>query len=295
MRRWGLPWNASFRRNVSVHDPVRISTPLGEGGGSNTPRPRFFSGDQPMILELPQLAEHVKWGNSKDRFCFVLAEKGRPMSSYDKEYREKPDLFGAQASKLLEEFGSIIKGGGRVLDIGVGQGRNALPLARRGLRVVGVDSSRVSIEHVRDMAQREVLPVETWQGSVFDYAADPEAFDAILVFGLLQILTRERISTLTEKIQSWVAPGGLVFLAAWHTGDPNYERINRHYQALGEHSFKGDDGEIRTFLAPNEVVQLFPAWEVVHHWEGLGPMHRHGDGAPEQHGDVELVVKKPAL
>jgi tellurite methyltransferase len=218
------------------------------------------------------------------------------MSDYDRDYSQTPNLFGEHASPLLKTYAKDIKSGGRILDIGIGQGRNALPLARSGFQVVGVDSSQVAIDLVSRSAAQDALPlklrVDTWQGSIFDYPAEDASFDGILIFGLLQVLDREAIGCLIARIHRWSAPGGLVFLTAWQIDAPNYQRISQSYEPLGQHSYRRDDGEIRTFMAKDEVLTLFKGYDVLHHWEGLGPVHQHGDGAPERHGDVELVARK---
>jgi len=59
---------------------------------------------------------------------------------YEDAYRT-PDWFGSAPHPLLERFAARLPAGARVLDIGSGQGRHALPLARRGCRVTGLDTS----------------------------------------------------------------------------------------------------------------------------------------------------------
>ena len=72
-----------------------------------------------------------------------MKEKRVPEENYDVAYSQ-PDWFGARESHLLERYAAQIPDQARVLDIGIGQGRNALPLARRcrqaGL-VVEIDPS----------------------------------------------------------------------------------------------------------------------------------------------------------
>ncbi len=55
---------------------------------------------------------------------------------YDDWYSEVTDV-GATVARMVELSGS----GGRVLELGVGTGRLAIPMSTAGLRVVGIDSS----------------------------------------------------------------------------------------------------------------------------------------------------------
>ncbi len=50
---------------------------------------------------------------------------------YNATYQQA-DYFGVEASPLLAKYAEWIPAGARVLDIGAGQGRNTLPLARSG-------------------------------------------------------------------------------------------------------------------------------------------------------------------
>ena len=216
------------------------------------------------------------------------------MRDYDRTYRETGDYFGAEPSELLDLFGERIPPGSRILDVGIGQGRNALPLARQGYRVTGIDTSAVAIATVRELAGRENLDLELRQGDFLDYAPDDDTgFGAVLAFGLLQTLSRRDGASLLHRFRAWIRPGGLLFVTAWHVDDPGYALTSAGWARAGLHSFRTDDGEHRTFLARGEILDLMLGWSVVHHWEGIGPVHRHGDGAAERHGLVELVAIKP--
>jgi SAM-dependent methyltransferase len=67
--------------------------------------------------------------------------------NYDALYRENPDYFGRPFPELLEWFSGRTERG-YVLDIGCGQGRNALPLAEMGYKVHAIDVSEVAIRQL---------------------------------------------------------------------------------------------------------------------------------------------------
>ena len=55
-----------------------------------------------------------------------------------KKYKEQDCLWGLEPNKYVVQIPKIIKSG-KVLDIGVGEGRNALFLAKQGFEVLGID------------------------------------------------------------------------------------------------------------------------------------------------------------
>lgn len=82
------------------------------------------------------------------KFYFMAVE-------YDKYYQTE-DLFGKAYPELLD-FYSQLKERGRLLDVGCGQGRDAIPLARMGYNVTGIDHSIVGIKQMNKIAEKENL------------------------------------------------------------------------------------------------------------------------------------------
>ena len=83
--------------------------------------------------------------------------------AYDNYYVTE-NLFGEPYPELIAFFSKISKKG-KVLDLGCGQGRDAIALARLGFEVVGIDNSKVGIDQMNRMAKTENLAVS---GIVFD-------------------------------------------------------------------------------------------------------------------------------
>jgi len=216
------------------------------------------------------------------------------MTDYDRLYRETADYFGTEPSPLLEQFKDHIPPDSPVLEIGVGQGRNALPLARQGLAVTGIDISSVAIDGVGAIARREKLPLELWHGSFLDFEPPAGTFGTVLAFGLMQTCLRREGAALLFRLREWTRPGGVIFLSAWHVDDPSYGAVSETWTRVGLHSFQKETGEVRTFLARGEIRDLLIGWGVLHCWEGMTEEHSHGDGPPEQHGAVELVAVRTA-
>lgn len=164
--------------------------------------------------------------------------------SYDSRYQTVPDYFGAGPARLLAEYLHLIDPDGFVVDVGCGQGRNALYLARSGRRVAAMDPSRVAVAIVDRLAGGHDLPIETHACGFEEFRTAPGSVAGVLLFGIENADTPE--------------------------------------------------GEIRTYLEPGEILGLFGDWEILHHREGLGPEHRHGDRPPERHSRIEALVRKQA-
>lgn len=130
---------------------------------------------------------------------------------YDKLYRETPDALGPPTKALLDAFATHLGGPARVLDIGCGQGRDALPLARMGHRVVGVDLSPKGVADMIAAAAAEGLDVTGHAADITGYIPEGR-FDALLFDRTLHMLAPPERHAVLARLLEYLEPGGLVFL-----------------------------------------------------------------------------------
>ena len=69
------------------------------------------------------------------------------------------DRYGGLDPEFAVDFLAGLAGGGAVLELGIGTGRIALPLARRGVVVVGVDASEAMVDRLRAKPGGDSIPV----------------------------------------------------------------------------------------------------------------------------------------
>lgn len=97
----------------------------------------------------------------------------------------------------------------KVLDIMAGYGRHALPLARRGFHLTGVD---ISDEYCREMeaeAKSDQLPVVVMQGDFVEVSLGDEKFDAAYCLGnSFCFFSREVMMQFLHKVADHLQPGG---------------------------------------------------------------------------------------
>src|SRR3954470_24331414 len=74
---------------------------------------------------------------------------------YDEWYGEAGFLETDASVELVAELAQ----GGPVLELAIGTGRLALPLAERGLEVHGVDASEAMVEKLREKPGGDAIPV----------------------------------------------------------------------------------------------------------------------------------------
>lgn len=109
--------------------------------------------------------------------------------SYNKYYQSE-NLFGEPYPELIN-FYSTFKNKGRLLDLGCGQGRDAIALARLGFKVTGIDHSEVGINQLNKIAKKERLPLVGVVADIFEYSSY-EGFPFILLDSMFHFGKKEK-------------------------------------------------------------------------------------------------------
>lgn len=117
-----------------------------------------------------------------------------------------PDVIARMVDWLVETL--ALRPGDAVIDLGCGPGLYATQLARRGLRVTGVDYSRRSIEYARVAAAGHDLAI-TYRHQDYLTLDDDAQYDAaLLIYGDLCVLAPEKRDALLRRIHRALKPGG---------------------------------------------------------------------------------------
>ena len=213
------------------------------------------------------------------------------MSDYNKVYSTHKAVFGEKPEKILIDFYKKIDNSSPVLDIGAGQGRNSIFLAENGYGVEAVEPSEIGIKQIEKIAELNSLPIFLSHCDIFSFEPKVDYYSAVLIFGLLQILTREQISQLISSMYDWVAEESLIFITAFSTEDLSFVTHKKNDTEISHNSFQDSTGMVRTYFEPNEILKLFPDYKVLYHKEYLTEKHTHGDGAEHQHAMIEVVFE----
>ena len=125
---------------------------------------------------------------------------------YDDE-AEHDGRFAPEAIEPVVDFLVELAGDGQVLELGIGTGRIALPLAARGVPVQGIDLSEEMVARLRAKPGGEQIPV-----TIGDFATtkvDGTFRLAYLVYNTIQNLTTQDAQVACfENVADHLEPGG---------------------------------------------------------------------------------------
>ncbi len=130
-------------------------------------------------------------------------------TKWDKRYNKRTFVYGKAPAKFLAENFDYLKPESQILDMGMGEGRNAVFLAQKGHLVTGIDISSVAIKKAKRLGNERGVKFKTITGSLKKYKIPLNSYDAIICFYYVD-------RSLNKKIMGWLKPGGILIYEA-HT------------------------------------------------------------------------------
>jgi SAM-dependent methyltransferase len=191
-----------------------------------------------------------------------------------KDFVARPNAFLRQCLQRIAPGHAGQKRGGRkrrALDIGLGQGRNAMLLAQRGYDTTGIDRSDVGILAAQRMSDARGLG-----GRISAVIADTERFEyGRNRWDLIVLLCYPQPMILIDRLKAALRPGGHIVV----------ERFSRP---------RGNNPlDKRETKKPSPMLASFVDWHVLHYENDQLKSDWHWDGESPRGAIVRMLVRKP--
>ncbi|MBA3476435.1 MAG: class I SAM-dependent methyltransferase, partial [Actinobacteria bacterium] len=131
------------------------------------------------------------------------------------------DMFDPEVVDPIVDFLVELAGDGPALELGIGTGRIALPLARRGVRVQGIDLSEAMVAKLRAKPDAEQIGVTI--GDFATATVEGTFSIAYLVFNtILNLTTQDEQVACFQNVAAHLEPGGCFVI---EVGVPGLQRL----------------------------------------------------------------------
>lgn len=170
---------------------------------------------------------------------------------WDARYGEKDGAMwsGRPNGRLVVEVANLTPG--RALDVGCGEGADAVWLAQNGWSVTAIDVSEVAVGRAREAAGRAHAAVKWMVGDALETAFEAGSFD--LVSLQYPALPKAAGGVTIRALLDAVRPGGLL-LAVYHDLD---EEHREHMRSRGfDPADYIDAHDLVRLLAPDFRIEL---------------------------------------
>ncbi len=197
-------------------------------------------------------------------------------AEWDRRYTDRERLWSGQPNgALVVEVAGLTPG--RVLDVGCGEGADAVWLARSGWEVTALEVSGVALERAAEHARDAGVPIRWVHAGLAEAALPPGAFD--LVSAQYPALQRTPDGAAERALLGAVAPGGLLLLV--------------HHAGMDTQQVHDDGFEPADYVWPAMVAALLDDdWDVERNEER--PRIAPGGGAGAHHTD-DVVLRARRL
>jgi tellurite methyltransferase len=187
----------------------------------------------------------------------------------------KVEVFGPPSTEIVRLAASLPPRS-RVLDMGCGEGRNALCLARAGHDVHAFDLSSAGVAKLLAAARREELAVRAWVADV--RTADLGGpYDLIVNHGVLALLHRSDWTRVLARMRELTAPGGRNVVCVFTDRAPCPPDLVPFTHGL---------------FRPGELRARYNGW-VVEEWRSYFLHDEHPGGLRHVHAVEKIVARRP--
>lgn len=208
-------------------------------------------------------------------------EKRSVADLYDSLYQEKGPVFGGGKPDELVEQAAKLSAPTNVIEIGCGDGRNSLFLAKEGFDVMAVDLSSVGIEKLQETARQEELKIQTEVGDIRNIELTGD-YGVIVSTYVLHHLPRTDALKLVGEIKLHTSEGGYNIITTFtQNGD--------FYRSMLKDGTRDD-----FYPATNELQELYNGWEVIQYEEReWTAKKKNPDGSPMKNVEARILARKP--
>lgn len=214
----------------------------------------------------------------------------KKLSAWEEAYRSVESMWGLKPDHILLEYASLIPKG-NVLDLGIGEGRNALFFAKMGYEVEGVDISQTAIERCIERAKKTNLKLKAEVKDLKEVDIPQGRYSLIIAAWVLNFFKKRAAEEIIGKIKNGLKKDGFVYIGIFSLDDPGYKRAKKSLEVVEENTFYSSQrNSFFHYFTREEVLSLFADFQVIYYAVGTGLDISHG--GPHYHGFIEYMGQK---
>jgi len=180
-------------------------------------------------------------------------------------------------TKTLQLIFKKIKPKSHFLDLGFGQGKDVLFMAKNKFNVTAVEKSESLVKQIKEDIKKDNLNnIKVTQSNALDFKIEKNKYDIINCNNVLPFLKKDKALGLIKNIQKKIKKNGFILLSAFTTDDPSYKSKDKFL----------------TYFKPQEILKLFNDFKIIYYLENVILDNGHlSDPEPHKHGVVKIIVQ----
>ncbi|MEK3886673.1 methyltransferase domain-containing protein [Bacillus sp. FSL K6-3431] len=203
------------------------------------------------------------------------------IKNYDRLYSNMDYHWGKEPNKLVNNIFDFLPSDSLnnkvALDLGCGEGRDSVFLAKKGCKVIGVEILKTGLLKAEKLANENGVNINLVEGNINSFII-LEKVDVLIALGILQYLKPENRLKQIKHFKEMTKSGGLHVLFAF-TEHPEIEDAP-------------DWGEEEFLYKQGELLSYYDDWEPLLKREYI-MKDITLDRTPHTHFKTVLIVRKP--
>lgn len=212
---------------------------------------------------------------------------------WEKQYaKTENNLWGLQPIHTLVEYTSLLESKSKVLDLGLGEGRNALYFSRSGFVTEGIDISETAVLRAKKYAEENNLAMKAEVGDVTSFEIKENTYSLIILANVLNFFQEKDIKNIIEKAKKGLMEDGFIYINVFDRKDPSLERNrNNGHQRLNDLTFyRQATNSYIHYFSKEELMNYFTGYQTIKMADSYLLDINHGE--PHYHSIIEMLVKK---
>lgn len=202
--------------------------------------------------------------------------------SFDDIYDDHQDYYNKPSDGLISCLNSFKVIPGKALDIGCGQGRNAIWLAKNGYDVDAFDTAINAVEKLSDISRNNHLKINAFSKDLCKYNMHQDYYDLIVVQTTLNHVDPSFLKIICSNIENALKINGFLYAVCFTEEDPAY---------TGKVHIESECSKyVQYYFKKNELKKMFNKLHALYYREYMKIDTGHGQD--HFHGKAKLIAQK---
>ncbi|MEM4703424.1 MAG: methyltransferase domain-containing protein [Candidatus Pacearchaeota archaeon] len=200
-----------------------------------------------------------------------MVEKNKGV--WEKIYKStKGEIWKFKPHNITVRLTKLIPKGASVLDLGCGDGRDSVFLAKKGFKVTGIDVSKSAIKRLKDRARKEKVKIKTIIADLEKYRIRKN-YDLIFSCVTFHLLKKSSINRIIKNMKEKTKQNGLNALFVFRKKGHELQKKN-------------------TYLGKCALTNYYRDWKIIHYKEFKMKDKHSGDPNFHYHYIAEIIARK---
>jgi SAM-dependent methyltransferase len=213
--------------------------------------------------------------------------------NWEQDYQQAETVWGEKPDLYLLDIAPLVPRG-RVLDLGMGEGRNAVYFALRGFDVTGIDSAPTAVQKCLERARTLQISLQAEARDIRALSIEPGSLALVICAMSLQFMKQSESEVLLRKLKAGLQPGGFLYITTFSTEDPMFEVFRQSSSEIERNTFFSERlaGHVH-FFNKAEIMALLGDLKLHHFSQAIILDHGHpGVPQPHYHGILTYIGQR---